>query len=61
MTRDTSMETKSTRRQVQQNTSLASSGDECYPWRSWQTSAFNHNRKDVESWWTNQFQMTNFS
>lgn len=59
MVRDTSTETKGTRRQVQQNISLVSNGEESYPWRSWQSSAFNHGRKDVESWWSNQFQMSN--
>jgi hypothetical protein len=53
------METKGPRRQVQQqlqqNISSTLSSDESYPWRPWQGSSFNHGRKDVESWWTNQF------
>ncbi|CAF3878507.1 unnamed protein product [Rotaria sp. Silwood2] len=60
--RDTSIEYKGVRRpmpqQLQQNISLTLSSDESYPWRSWQTSNFNHGRKDVESWWANQFQMS---
>ncbi|CAF3650795.1 unnamed protein product, partial [Rotaria sp. Silwood1] len=59
---DTSIEFKEARRpmpqQLQQNMNLTLSGDESYPWCSWQTSNFNHERKDVESWWANQFQMS---
>ncbi|CAF0823088.1 unnamed protein product [Rotaria sp. Silwood1] len=60
--RDTSVEYKGARRpvtqQLQQNASLTLSSEESYPWRSWQTSNFNYGRKDVESWWANQFQMS---
>jgi hypothetical protein len=57
------MESKGPRRQaqqqLQQNISSTLSSEESYPWRPWQASNFNHGRKDVESWWTNQFQMLN--
>ncbi|CAF4082102.1 unnamed protein product [Rotaria magnacalcarata] len=61
--RDTTTESKGATRRpvqqpVQQNISLTLSSDESYPWRSWQTSNFNHGQKDVESWWANQFQMS---
>ncbi|CAF1645308.1 unnamed protein product [Adineta ricciae] len=60
--RETPVEPKGPRRQahqqLQQNISASLSGDEPYPWRPWQASNFNNARKDVESWWTNQFQMT---
>ncbi|CAF4271426.1 unnamed protein product, partial [Rotaria sp. Silwood2] len=45
-------------RQLQQNVRLTLSSDESYPWRSWQTSNFKYERKEVESWWANQFQMS---
>ncbi|CAF3959247.1 unnamed protein product [Rotaria sordida] len=38
--------------QVQQNINLSVTNEGSY---SWQTSHFNHERKDVESWWANQF------
>jgi hypothetical protein len=44
--------------QLQPNISLTLSGDEYYPWRSWQTGHFSNGRKDIESWWTSQFQMS---
>jgi len=57
------MESKGPRRQaqqqLQQNISSTLSSEESYPWRPWQASNFNHGRKDVESWWTNQFKMLN--
>jgi len=59
--RDAPIESKGTRRQVQsqlqQNISSTLSSEESYPWRPWQASSFNHGRKEVESWWTNQFHM----
>ncbi|CAF5119021.1 unnamed protein product, partial [Rotaria sp. Silwood1] len=60
--RNTPIESKGARRsmpqQLQQSVSLTLSNDESYRWRSWQTSNFKHGRKDVESWWANQFQMS---
>ncbi|CAF3370121.1 unnamed protein product [Rotaria socialis] len=61
--RDISTESKGATRRpvqqpVQQNISLNLSSEESYPWRSWQTSNFNHEQKDVASWWANQFQMS---
>jgi len=61
--RDTPVEQKGPRRQVhpqlQQNISVTlTGGDESYPWRPWQASNFNNGKKDVESWWTNQFEMS---
>ncbi|CAF1362403.1 unnamed protein product [Rotaria sp. Silwood1] len=57
--RDTSIESKGARRsmpqQLQQSVSLTLSSDESYSWNSWKTSNFNHERKDVELWWANQF------
>jgi hypothetical protein len=43
---------------LQQNTSSSLSNEESYPWRPWQASNFNNGRKDVQSWWTNQFQVS---
>ncbi|CAF3639514.1 unnamed protein product [Adineta steineri] len=62
-TRDLPTETKTSKRQgqpqqLQQNISLTLSTDESYPWRSWQTGHFSNGRKDIESWWTSQFQMS---
>ncbi|CAF1306416.1 unnamed protein product [Adineta steineri] len=61
-TRDTPVEPKGPKRQMhqqlQQNMSVNLSNDESYPWRPWQASSYNNGRKDVESWWTNQFQMS---
>ncbi|CAF5010403.1 unnamed protein product, partial [Rotaria sp. Silwood1] len=60
--RNTPIESKGARRsmpqQLQQSVSLTLSSDESYRWRSWQTSNFKYGRKDVESWWANQFQMS---
>ncbi|UJR35694.1 hypothetical protein I4U23_028443 [Adineta vaga] len=61
-TRDIPSETKGSKRHGQQplhqNISLTLSSDESYPWRSWQTGHFTDGRKDIESWWTSQFQMS---
>jgi len=60
-TRDMSVETKVSKRQAQQLQQIPSmtlSGDESYPWRSWQTSHSDNGRKDIETWWTSQFQMS---
>ncbi len=60
-----SAETKGAKRQTQQqqqqlqpNISLTLSSEESYPWRSWQSTHFGNGRKDIESWWTSQFQMS---
>ncbi|CAF3353985.1 unnamed protein product [Rotaria sp. Silwood1] len=61
-TRDISSETKASKRpaqqQLQQNVGLTFSSDESYPWRSWQGPHLTNTRKDIESWWTNQLQMS---
>ncbi|CAF0876504.1 unnamed protein product [Rotaria sordida] len=62
ITRDITGETKGTRRptqhQLQQNVSLSFSNEESYPWRSWPGTHITNARKDIESWWTNQLQMS---
>jgi hypothetical protein len=63
--RDVTVENKGVKRpiqqqqqQLQQNISLTLSSEESYPWRSWQTNSFGNERKDIETWWTNQFEMS---
>jgi hypothetical protein len=53
--RDTPTESKGPKRLGQQNINSSLSTDEAYPWRPWQASNFSNGRKDIESWWTNQF------